>query len=78
MLYMYMTLCCRVCTVCNIVSMCQFCVLYIIILQYGWRVVHFAAFYGHKAVLEKLLDRYPHLKDKRVKVITVLSPLNSL
>ena len=37
-------------------------------LQYGWRAVHFAAYFGHKAVLEELLDRYPHLKDKREKV----------
>ena len=37
-------------------------------LQYGWRAVHFAAYYGHKAVLEELLERYPHLKDKREQV----------
>ena len=56
---------------CNIVSMCQSCVLYDIILQYGWRAVHFAAYYGHKSVLEKLLEKYPHLKEKREKVLIV-------
>ena len=32
--------------------------------------MHFAAFYGHQAVLEELLNRYPHLKEKREKVYT--------
>ena len=46
-------------------------VLCIYSLQYGWRAVHFATYFGHKAVLEELLERYPHLKDKREKVLTV-------
>jgi ankyrin repeat protein len=35
--------------------------------KFRWTVVHFSAFYGHKEVLEELLLRYPHLKDKREK-----------
>ena len=42
-----------------------------LLVQFRWTVVHFSAFYGHKEVLEELLLRYPHLKDKREKVRVV-------
>ena len=40
--------------------------------QYGWTVVHFAAYNGHLEMLQELLERFNCEADKRDKVNVVI------
>ena len=40
----------------------------LVIMQYGWTVVHFAAYNGHLEMLQELLERFNCEADKRDKV----------
>ena len=47
------------------IALCDFSLVFI---QYGWTVVHFAAYNGHLEMLQELLERYNCETDKRDKV----------
>ena len=46
--------------------------------QYGWTVVHFAAYNGHLEMLQELLERFNCEADKRDKKVGLLGGLVSL
>ena len=41
---------------------------FLVIMQYGWTVVHFAAYNGHLEMLQELLDRFNCEVDKKDRV----------
>lgn len=47
------------------IALCGFSM---IIIQYGWTVAHFAAYNGHREMLQELLERFKCEADKRDKV----------
>ena len=56
----------RVCVCCTWYIMGH--VLILCVIQYGWTVVHFAAYKGHLEMLRELLERFNCEADKRDKV----------
>ena len=55
------------------VSFLYFDVMFVHCVQYGWTVLHFAAYNGHVMMVRALVERYNCLPDRTEKVCRVTS-----